>query len=506
MTRGKRMTSGRRAAIARLTTLALCGITTPAFAVVALHSRGDLRPPAIVVDRNAGNVAPGLIFLAPKKVFGAKRAPGEQSGPMIADDRGHVLWFRPMPKGQSAYDFRVQQYRGKPVLTWWQGRAVKGSGRGEGMILDSSYRLIKRVRGAHGYRPDIHEFALTKRGTALVTVYRTVTRDLSSVGGPRRGRVVEGIVQEIDVATGRLRLEWHSLGHVSLKESYEPLPSNPRQAWDYFHINSIDVDADGNLLVSARHTWAVYKLGRRSGRIIWRLGGKRSDFALGRGVHFAWQHDARAQGKNVLRIFDNAAATKPVRAHSRIITISLHPRTRRAQLVRSIVHPKGLSSGTQGNASLLANGDTFVGWGSQRYFSEFDRRGRLIFDGHLPRGYDSYRAYRSPWVGTPNSRPSLAATADGLGHVTAYASWNGATEVATWQVLAGATPAAMAPVGSPSPPGGLETAITVATPDPYVAVAARDSAGTLLRTSPAVMAIRAPSPRAAWPTRRPSRG
>jgi hypothetical protein len=154
----------------------------------------------------------------------------------------------------------------------------------------------------------------------------------------------------------------------------------------------------------------------------------------------------------------------------------------------------GLSSGTQGNASLLPNGDTFVGWGSQRYFSEFDPQGRLIFDARLPRGYDNYRAYRAPWVGTPTSRPSLSAVPDGPGNVTAYVSWNGATQVASWQVFAGPTPAALAPVGPPAAPTGLETAITVATVQPYVAVAARDAAGTLIGTSPAVAPTGRPSP------------
>src|SRR6266542_1348901 len=121
--------------------------------------------------------------------------------------------------------------------------------------------------------------------------YHAVPYDLSSVGGPVDGKVFDGIVQEIDVATGRVLFEWHSLDHVPLTDSYQPLPSSPGAPWDYFHINSINLDSDQNLLISARHTWAIYKIDRRTGDVIWRLGGKESDFALGPGAAFAWQHD-----------------------------------------------------------------------------------------------------------------------------------------------------------------------------------------------------------------------
>ena len=159
------------------------------------------------------------------------------------------------------------------MLTWCDG--------GVDYIVDSSYHVIATVHAGNGLDADGHEFALTPQGTALITIYHEVPYDLSSVGGPKDGTVVDGIVQEIDVATGRVLFEWHSLDHVPLAESYAPVTRN--DAYDYFHINAVNLDNDGNLLISGRHTWTVYKVDRHTGQILWRLGGKRSDFKLGAG-------------------------------------------------------------------------------------------------------------------------------------------------------------------------------------------------------------------------------
>src|SRR5215208_4063254 len=217
-------------------------------------SRPDLRPPTLTVDTPPNKIAPGLLLLSPK---------GGPSGwgPMIVDDRNDLVWFRPMRRGIVADDFKVQRYRGAPVLTWWQGKTnPKGYGAGSYVIADSSYREIARVRAGRGIQGDLHEFQLTPRGTAIIVAYHAVRGDLHSVGGPRRGRVMDCIVQEIDVATGAVRFEWRSLDHVALKESHQsaPKPNDHTSPFDYFHVNAVDVDDDGNLLISARNTWAVY--------------------------------------------------------------------------------------------------------------------------------------------------------------------------------------------------------------------------------------------------------
>ena len=203
-------------------------------------------------------------------------------------------------------NFRTALYKGEPVLTWWQGRAARGLGIGFHVIVDSTYREVARLPAGAGRQSDLHEFMLTPRGTAIVTSYEVRTMNLSRVGGPSSGKVIGGIVQEIAIPSARVLFEWRSLDHVAIDEAYNAYNGH---AYDCFHINSVDVDADGNLLVSARNTWAVYKLDSETGRVIWRLGGKRSDFQMGPGTRFAWQHDARHHEEGrLISIFDNSAA------------------------------------------------------------------------------------------------------------------------------------------------------------------------------------------------------
>jgi hypothetical protein len=363
----------------------------PAYAgepVRSYMSRPDLKPAVVKVLHAEAGLAPGAIFLAPK------RGPG-QGGPLIMGEDGQPIWFHPRSGGRRATDFRVQTYAGQPVLTWWEGIATAGRGEGEGIIADTSYRVIARVRAGNGVRMDLHEFRLTPRGTALLMAYQDRPRDLRSWGGPKNGKVTDGVVQEVDVATGRVLFQWRAMGSVRLDESFTP--SRGRGAWDAFHLNSVDEDADGNLIVSARHTRAVYKIDRATGRITWRLGGKRSTFDMGPGTQFALQHDARAQADGTLRIFDNSSPR--LRKRSRAIWIRLDPGARTATLVQERHHPSEVLAGTQGNAEVLPDGDTFFGWGSQGRISELSPDGALLLDLRLPHGFDTYRAYRQPWVG-----------------------------------------------------------------------------------------------------------
>ena len=411
-------------------------------ATMRFTSRPDLKPPSVTINRSRAGRAPGYVFLGPKG--------GRAMGPMIVDDRGELVWFRAVTGGKVAMDVRTQTYRGEPVLTWWEGRLFGGGGRGVGMILDERYRTVKRVRMGNGFQADSHEFTITPQGTALLNAWDAVNRP--------EGRVLQSVVQEVDIETGLVLFEWHSAGHIATSETYRPRES-PRTAWDYLHLNSVAVDGEGNFILSARSTNAVYRVARADGEILWRLGGKRSDFRFGAGARFAQQHDARPGPDGTLTLFDNATPNR-----SRALTLKLDGR--RATRVRALTHPDGLRSSTQGSTQPLANGNTFVGWGSQRWFSEYDAAGRLIFDGRLAKGNDNYRAYRGEWVGLPSGRPTAVRRGRAL-----RVSWNGATQVAAWQV------------GDTSyPRTGFETSV----PAPNrTAVRALDASGAVLGESPA---------------------
>jgi hypothetical protein len=446
------------------------------------HSRPDLRPPVVSVRTRARGTASGFVCFAPKRKVA-------QQGPLIVDNDGRVVWFHPTGK-KGATDFRVQRYRGQPVLTWWQGSSHIGLGFGTYVIMDSSYRQIVELRAGHGYMGDEHEFLITPAGTALIPIYHRVRHDLRPVGGPKHGRVWDSIVQELNIATGRVLFEWHSVGHIPVTESFAKLhakrPSAP-PGFDYFHINSIDVDTDGNLLVSARNTQAVYKVSRHDGRVLWRLGGKRSDFRMGPGTHFAWQHDVRRQPDGTITLYDNGAAPK-LEDHSRALVLRVDEQAKTARLVREYAHPAHLLSTSQGDAQLLPDGHLFVGWGSEPYFTEFSGDGKVLFDARFPEGADSYRAYRCEWSGRPATRPSVTATAHD-GEVTVYVSWNGATEVAKWLVLAGRDARHLHAVATVAK-DGFETRISVRTKARRVAVRALDSSGEVIRTSRAVLVRR----------------
>jgi hypothetical protein len=477
----------KRAGAALVAVLALTGCgSKPEPATMTFESRPDLTPPVFTVVKHTDGASSGYVFVAPKH-----DAP--QKGPEIVDENGQPVWFDPVAGPDQAADFRVQTYKGKPVLTWWEGpikSPILGTGYGHYVIADNSYKPIKRVEAGFGPdTADLHDFELTPRGTALIVAYKTVPGSLASIGGPAKAKVADSIVQDVDVETGKVLFTWHSIGHVAIDESFVPLtgpgsppPGNP---YDYFHINSVQEEPDGNLLVSARNTSAIYELDGKTGDVLWRLGGKKSSFTMAPGTTFWWQHDARRRADGTITLFDNGAAP-PREKQSRAIRLRLDMDKKTATLVQADFAPGGPLAGSQGNMQLLDNGHAVVGWGAVPRVTEFDGGGKVVFDAIFSEGDDSYRAYRFPWSATPPGRPAVA-TAKGRGGLkTIYASWNGATGVASWQVLAGNERNRLEPVDEPQATTGFETILRAETNEDFIAVQAFDSVGKVLGTSAAV--------------------
>ena len=450
-------------------------------------SRPDLTPPKVTLVHAGPQGKLQYLFLGV-----AQSGPGN-GGAMIMNTNGDLIWFDPDSPDQSKMDFQCQSYQGKPVLTWFQGQVVAGGhGEGVGVVANSSYQTIAVVHAHDGLKVDLHDFVVTPRGTALVTAYRTLDDyDLTSLGGPKKGSLLAGVAQEIDIATGKLLFQWDSLDHVGLDESYLKYTggrkSNKGKPFDYFHINSIAEYDDEHLMIGARSTWCVYLVKRSTGAIVWRLNGKYTDFTMGPGSRFYWQHDARWHGDGVLTLFDDGALPKE-EPQSRALILNVNTDAMLVTLTRAYTHPGvPVLARAMGNAQLLPDGRMFVGWGTNPYFSEFAPDGKLILGGELVKGDPTYRSFIGDWTGHPVEPPAVAVRRR-AGGANVYASWNGATEVARWTVLAGRSHASMTQVGSAAW-ASFETAIPVSSSGPYFAVQPTDAVGHVLsRSEPVRMA------------------
>jgi hypothetical protein len=404
---------------------------------------------------------------------------------MITDRGGSLVWFDPLPNGTAATDLEVQTYQGAPVLTWWQGAVLQpGYGRGVVEMVDQSYRKVATVSPGNGYDADLHDVELTPEGTALLTIYDAIEWDARSVGGPADATVLDGVVQEVDIATGAVEFEWHALDHVALSESVLPAPTSAGAAFDYFHLNSVDPGPSDDLLISSRHTSALFDVDRATGQVRWQLGGRGSDFTVAADATFAFQHDARWRPDGTITLFDNASRTDQVKVadQSSALWLRLDTTTMTVTLVHRYQPPSPLLATSQGNLQVLPDGNVMVGWGSAPNLTEYDRAGQVLYEARLSLG-NSYRAFLQPWVGAPTDPPTWTASPPRFG-TTAAVSWNGDTRTRTWQLLSGPDPAHLDVVASAARTG-FETVLTSEAAGPWLAVRALDADGAVLATSSA---------------------
>ena len=437
-----------------------------------------VQAPILTVTVADHDPAAGDIFIS--------NGPGRgQYGPLIYTPQGRLVWFRQLPAGVAADDLSVQSYEGRRVLTFWQGRVLNlGFGQGEDIVMNANYQTIARVTGGNGLQADLHDFQIAPDGVAYITTYNPIHCDLSSVAGPRNGVILDAAVQEIDMRTGLVRWEWHSLDHIDVNESETSAPQT--RAWDWFHINAVDPEPDGSIFVSARNTWAGYQLQGGSGKILWRLGGLKSSFRMGPGTATAWQHDGRVLPDGDITIFDDGS-DPPVHSQSRAVRIALDFKTHVASLRSAYTHPDPpLLAASQGNMQTLPDGNTVVGYGGVPEVSEYAKDGSLLLDAHLSFDLIFYRGFRFPWSARPPSPPTVIANLNGTSEETiVHMSWNGATEVSAWRVLAGSHRGSLRPQTTPQATG-FESSTILPKTYAYAAVAALDSAGHLLATSPTV--------------------
>jgi Arylsulfotransferase (ASST) len=445
-------------------------------AVQHYSSAPGITPSTVRITTPAkSGASPGDLFLAPYQGMGSP-------GPMITEQNGNLVWFHPIPAGDSATNFQVLQYEGKPALAWWQGRILEvGFGQGEDVLYNSSYQHIATIFAGNGYHADLHETRITPQGIAWIDMFDPIHMNLTSAGGEASGVLTDSVVQEIDIKTGLVMWEWHALGHVALSESNNPAPK-ASYPWDYVHINSIDPGPAGDVLLSARSTWTLYDVDIHTGGFRWRLGGSHSSFRLSSGTRFYWQHDAEWQPGGLISVFDNGS-DPPKEKQSRGLLLDPNLVTHTVSLVRQFTNPtKTLLAESQGNTLNLSTGENtagnwLMGYGGLPNFTEYDASGHVLLDGTLGKNVQSFRTYLSPWSAQAPGVPAVAVNGSSVA-----VSWNGATNVASWRVLGGSSASALTPVASGARTG-FQTTISVPTSAAYVAVQALDPSGAVLGTS-----------------------
>ncbi len=473
--------------VARTSTGAPIGAYTTNGAYSFVSAPG-LHPPTVSTDSSisTSRLAPGYIFTA--NFYDLTQHPMiGQSGPLMLDNSLQPVWFKPVPENVVASNLSLQTYHGKAALAWWQG-VVTDTGStesGEDVIVNQHYQTVATLKGAGGWIITLHALAI-RGDDAWVSVNRNVPRDLSKFGGAYNGALIDSAVQEYDLRTGRLLSTWDALDHVPLSDSYAIPPTNGFP-WDAYHVNAITLLPGGKFLVSLRNTWAAYLVDGATGRIEWSLGGKHSSFRFGPGASFQWQHDVSIQG-SIVTLFDDhcclisgAGTFVSPSAPSRGLVVRIDQSTHAATLVAQFSHGSGFDAQYMGNTQTLPNGNVFVGWGSQPYFSEYTRSGQTLLDGVFPGPDLSYRATREPWLGLPLSPPAGAARQT-AGKATVYASWNGATRVASWRVLGGPSASQLTVLGT-APRYGFETAIKLPRSYAKYQVQALDTGGRVIGVS-----------------------
>jgi EmrB/QacA subfamily drug resistance transporter len=454
-----------------------------------------LHPPKIRVLKRApaAQLAPGYIFTANFYNLNYPPIVG-QSGPLILDRDLQPVWFQPVPEKLVAANLSLQSYHGRPALAWWQG-AVTNTGAtesGEDVVVNQHYQTLARLTAKDGWVLTLHELLISGED-AWVTANKDIPMNLSKYGGAYNGTLIDSAVQEYNLRTGKLLRNWDALDHIPLSESRASLPTNGFP-WDAYHVNSIDLDG-GAFLVSMRDTWAAYMVDIATGKIEWTLGGRDSSFKFGPGAAFQWQHDVKLGPGSTVTMFDDhccqltgggtsVKATGP----SRGLVLRLDQQTRTATLVAQYNGGGVFETEYMGDTQPLPGGKVFVGWGSEPYLSEYSRSGRLLLEAQFPGSNLSYRSTLEQWVGLPLTAPLGAARQSG-GRTTVYASWNGATQVVSWRVLAGSSGGRLRVVAS-IVRSGFETAIPV--PSNYVnfEVQARTASGRVIGVSQPFTATR----------------
>ncbi|KAJ3711412.1 ASST-domain-containing protein [Lentinula raphanica] len=317
---------------------------------------------------NAPSLTSGYIFSAPR---GASVL---REGAAIYDQSGSLVWDGSI-YGQTL-SFSIVTYLGEPHIILWTGTSSSaGVGFGYDILLNSKYQLVANfttvnIEGETGTTlADFHEAQITSNNTALMTAYPINALDLTSIDGPEEGFILDSAMQELNISSNEPLFTWLASDHVNITECYNTPGTgggSVSEAFDYFHMNSIEKDDEGNYLISSRHCWTVYYLDGTNGDILWKMGGKDSSFTMGSGTNFSWQHHARWVEKNdsyaTMTLFDNAGEFGQQQEQmSRGLYLGLNFTNMTVELLTEFLPWNQSISQSQGSVQLQPNGNFLVG-------------------------------------------------------------------------------------------------------------------------------------------------
>lgn len=359
---------------------------------------------------------------------------------LIIDNQGELVYFHRSDQGKLLWDLQGQP---NGLLTFLDGRVTMH------LALDSQYRQVRTYRPGNGYWADLHDLRISPAGNALFLIYDYQQIDMSQVvpGGSPEATVIGLIVQEVDDA-GHVLFEWRSWDHIPITDTYVDVTA---PTIDYMHSNALDWDLDGNILVSSRHLSEITKIDRQTGDIIWRWGGRHNEFTLVNDQRgFSFQHDIRVLPNGHYTLYDNGVLLMP--QFSRALEYRLDEANRTATLVWSYRDSPDVYAPALGSVQRLDGGNTLIGWGANTLTAtEVKPDGTKVFELSL-NGALSYRARKVNWEGRPTWPPVLVAwERDGKSNLVV--SWNGATEVASYQFYGGNTRDSLEPIGTATKTG-----------------------------------------------------
>jgi arylsulfotransferase ASST len=482
-------------------------------------SAPNLHPPKIPTDAPtvANRLAPGFFMISVFKNFAMKVPMIGRGGPLMLDSKLKPVWSFPTPLNVYSLNFRTQTYNGKPALSWWEGTVSPlFEFTGTDYVVDQHYRQIAKLTGADGWSISPHEFVINGN-VAWVTANKDVQVDLTPEGGLPNGILTDSAVQEYDLKTGKLLYSFDAYNpggtpNVPLSESQtHPAPvlvMGHVIPWDAYHVNAVSLVGNNEFVTSFRSTWGIYLVNFKTNTIVWTLGTQHNNsFTFGPNAQFEWQHDPTILPNNEISLFDDACCNiiqgmpAPPNGPSRGLVLKLDTSAHTANVAGQYLQTAsqsphgGLDTSSQGSTQVLPNGNVVVGYGGQPWFSEYSKSGQLLLDARLPDPDTSYRAYVEPWIGTPFFPPSGAAR-KAKGKTTIYASWDGATQVVSWTVLAGPNAKHLTNVATHTK-SDFETSIRLAHSYKVYKLQALDSKGHVLGTS---RAFSVPKPGTPSPT------